>query len=43
VFMEQLVRDLVAAIPPDAPERREVLAADFERDLNASLRALFGR
>jgi predicted regulator of Ras-like GTPase activity (Roadblock/LC7/MglB family) len=43
VFMEQLVRDLVAATPPEAPEKREVLAADFERELNASLRALFGR
>jgi len=43
VFMEQLVKDLVAATPSEAPEQREVLAADFERDLNASLRALFGR
>ena len=43
VFFEQLVEDLAAAAPPEEAPRREVLAADFERELNASLRALFGR
>jgi len=43
VFFEQLVADLAAAAPADEEPRREVLAADFERELNASLRALFGR
>jgi hypothetical protein len=43
VFMDQLVKDLTAAVPPEQSEKREVLAADFERELNASLRALFGR
>jgi hypothetical protein len=43
VFFDQLVEDLRAAAPlPPAP-RRDVLAADFERELNASLRTLFGR
>lgn len=42
LFFEQFARDLAAACP--APEPAEqVLAADFERDLNASLAALFGR
>jgi hypothetical protein len=43
VFLEQLVDDLVAAAPPEPVQKREVLAADFERELNSSLRALFGR
>jgi hypothetical protein len=43
IFFDQLVSDLAAAAPPLPPARREVLAADFERELNASLRALFGR
>jgi len=42
VFFEQLVNDLVAAAPPEVAPK-EVLALDFERELNASLRALFGR
>jgi hypothetical protein len=43
VFLDQLVDDLAAAAPPEPVQKREVLAADFERELNASLRALFGR
>jgi hypothetical protein len=43
LFLEQLVGDLVAAAPPEPVQKREVLAADFERELNSSLRALFGR
>ncbi len=42
LFFEELVRDLAAACPP--PESKKlVLAADFERELNESLAALFGR
>lgn len=42
LFYENLVRDLAAACPP--PETKKlVLAADFERELNESLAALFGR
>ena len=40
LFFEELVADLAAAAPTPEP-RRQVLAADFERDLNASLSALF--
>jgi hypothetical protein len=43
VFFDRLVHDLNRAAPPVAAPRREVLAADFERELNASLRTLFGR
>jgi hypothetical protein len=43
VFFEQLVDELAAAAPPEPVQKKEVLAADFERELNASLRALFGR
>jgi hypothetical protein len=43
LFLDQLVDDLVAAAPPEPVQKREVLAADFERELNSSLRALFGR
>ena len=42
LFFTRLVGDLKSAAPADAPPR-EVLAADFEKDLNASLRTLFGR
>ncbi|MGE0353294.1 MAG: roadblock/LC7 domain-containing protein [Gemmatimonadales bacterium] len=42
LFFSRLVTDLAAAAPRDA-RPREVLPADFERDLNASLRTLFGR
>jgi hypothetical protein len=43
VFFERMVEELVAAAPPEPLHKREVLAADFERELNTSLRALFGR
>lgn len=42
LFFSRLVSDLAAATPVEAP-RPAVLAEDFERDLNASLRSLFGR
>lgn len=42
VFFRRLVETLAAAAPVDAPTP-VALAEDFERDLNASLRALFGR
>jgi hypothetical protein len=41
LFFEEFVRDLTAACPVAAPQA-PVLAADFERDLNASLATLFG-
>ncbi len=43
VYFDQLVEELVAAAPPEPVQKKEVLAADFEQELNASLRALFGR
>jgi Roadblock/LC7 domain len=42
LFFEEFVRDLVAACPV-AASATPVLAADFERELNASLATLFGR
>lgn len=42
LFFQQLAAELAAAAPTDAA-RPPVLAEDFERELNASLRALFGR
>lgn len=42
LFFDRLVRELVAAAPPEGP-RGPVLAENFERELNASLHALFGR
>jgi hypothetical protein len=42
LFFEHLVADLRAA-SPKAGATQSVLAADFERDLNESLNALFGR
>jgi hypothetical protein len=42
LFFEQLVADLRAA-SPKAGATKSVLAADFERELNQSLNALFGR
>ncbi|HTC24254.1 MAG TPA: hypothetical protein VK688_07830 [Gemmatimonadales bacterium] len=42
LFFDRLVQDLVAAAPREAPVERP-LAENFERELNASLRALFGR
>jgi hypothetical protein len=42
LFFDRLVADLAAAAPP-APATAPVLAQTFEHELNASLRALFGR
>ena len=42
LFFDRMARELAAAAPADAP-RGPVLAENFERDLNASLHALFGR
>ena len=42
LFLEQLVADLRAA-SPKAGVPKQVLAADFERELNDSLNSLFGR
>jgi hypothetical protein len=42
LFFDRLARDLAAAAPAESP-RGPVLAENFERDLNASLHALFGR
>ena len=42
LFFEDLVAKLVAA-SPEKVERKPVLAADFERELNQSLASLFGR
>jgi hypothetical protein len=42
LFFGRLQADLAAAAPPAEP-RPAVLAEDFERDLNSSLRSLFGR
>lgn len=42
LFFGRLVEDLRRVAPPPEPAR-QVLADNFEEDLNASLRALFGR
>lgn len=42
LFLEQLVADLRAASPKTGVPK-QVLAADFERELNDSLNSLFGR
>ena len=42
LFFDRLVGELVAAAPREVPTER-VLPENFERELNASLRALFGR
>src|SRR5207247_10387452 len=42
LFFEQLVTDLRAGSPPEGVPK-QVLAADFERELNESLSTLFGR
>ena len=42
LFFEQLAGDLQAASPKDSVPK-QVLAADFERELSASLNTLFGR
>lgn len=41
-FFDRMVEQLAAAAPVVA-QPRQVLAIDFERELNASLRTLFGR
>jgi hypothetical protein len=43
LFFDRLVAELAAAAPREAPETPRPLPENFERDLNASLRALFGR
>jgi len=42
LFFEQLAADLRAASPAPSPQK-QVLAADFERELTESLNSLFGR
>jgi hypothetical protein len=42
LFFEQFAAELAAASPKDAAPK-QVLAADFERELSDSLNALFGR
>jgi len=42
LFFARLVSDLAQAAPAEAPAR-QVLAEDFEDELNSSLRTLFGR
>ena len=42
LFFERLVKELRAAAPKETPEQ-QVLPENFERELHASLRALFGR
>ena len=42
LFFDRLVADLAAAAPRETSSER-VLPENFERELNASLRALFGR
>jgi predicted regulator of Ras-like GTPase activity (Roadblock/LC7/MglB family) len=43
LFFDRLVQELADAAPRTAPDAPRPLAENFERDLNASLRALFGR
>ena len=42
LFFGDLVKEIQVACPPDE-DRKPVLAADFERELNQSLESLFGR
>ena len=42
LFFGRMVEELSRAAPAEAPVR-QVLAADFEQELNSSLRSLFGR
>ena len=42
LFFEQLTADLQAASPQEGVSK-QVLAADFERELSESLNTLFGR
>lgn len=43
LFFDQLADQLAAAAPVEQQPTRPALAEHFERELNASLRALFGR
>ncbi|MGH7518902.1 MAG: roadblock/LC7 domain-containing protein [Gemmatimonadales bacterium] len=43
LFFDRLVVELAAAAPRGTPDAPRPLPENFERDLNASLRALFGR
>jgi hypothetical protein len=43
LFFDRMVAELAAAAPAAAPAAVPVLAENFEHELNASLRALFGR
>lgn len=43
LFFDRMVAELAAAAPPEEAPAAPVLAENFERELNASLRALFGR
>ena len=43
LYFEELVAALAAAAPPLVERAEPVLAANFERDLNRNLAALFGR
>ena len=42
-FFTRMIEQLIASAPKDAASGRKPLPEDFERDLNASLRTLFGR
>ena len=42
LFFDQMVEELISAAPREQPSR-QVLAENFEGDLNASLKELFGR
>lgn len=42
LFFQRLVADLAKKAPTEAPSNR-VLGSDFEDELNASLRTLFGQ
>lgn len=43
LFFDQMVRQLTDAAPREQPVAAPMLAENFEHELNASLRALFGR
>jgi hypothetical protein len=43
LFFDRLVAELAAAAPREASAEARPLPENFEHELNASLRALFGR
>jgi hypothetical protein len=43
LFFDKMVEELVGAAPKEQPSPAAVLAENFEHDLNASLKELFGR